>query len=231
MENIIFLDTETTEIENPTMIQLSFINNNWLIWSYFFKTDKIISIESMSIHHITPKILEKKWINLDEEIIGEINILLQNSWIVAHNADFDKRVLEYNGIFTKNEQWIDTYPIAYEVYQEPWIKHNLQYLRYYLWLEFEEEINPHDALSDVIVLKKVFEKMREKFGTIEEMKEMSDHGIILRECNFNKHKGRTWKEVAEIDLPYLNWLLWEEMKKKECDRNNPLVNTINFYLK
>lgn len=244
---IIFLDTETTSIEDPGLIQLSFIkrcpNEVSITFNHYFKTDKKISLEAMSVCHITPKILEEQWLELNDAQKEIIETMLQNSYIVAHNAKFDKRVLDLNGIKTEDHQWIDTYPIAYELYPEA-SQHKLQYLRYYLWLEFKEEINPHDSMSDVIVLEAVFQDMKDKIESqpsidgahdsesiMKELKEITDRGIILRTFTFGKYAGRKVSDIAREDRGYLNWLYESEMKKWESERNTTLYNTLQHYLK
>lgn len=236
MKKIIFLDTETTSLEAPHLIQLSFISidietRKRSIYSKYFNTSETISFESMSIHHITPKILEKVGVELHEKALEEITDLLKDSWIVAHNANFDRRVLDFNGIITDVTQWIDTYPVAYEIFQEEGVKHNLQYLRYSLWLEFEEEINPHDALSDVIVLEKVYDEMKRIWGLTEEwMKHISDRGIILRSFSFWKYKDMKISDIASQDRGYLEWLYNSESQKPEGQQNENMINTLKHYL-
>lgn len=170
-QDIVFLDTETTGTVDPGLIQLSFIRVTMTdemitppkpqIFNKYYRTDKKISLEAMSVCHITPKILQEKGIDLDDPERRNIEQMLQDCYLVAHNAKFDCMVLDNNGIKTNPDAWIDTYPVAYELYQEA-TQHKLQYLRYYLGLDFAEEINPHDAMSDVLVLEQVFYKMYDK---------------------------------------------------------------------
>lgn len=167
---LIYLDTETTELENPAIIQFACmalkINSdedmkNYMAWVFkqdndFIKTKNEISLGALSTHHITKEYLENNWKNIDDLRQG-YEELMKDSVCVAHNAPFDKRVLDFNSIKNTNF-WLDTKKIAYYLLPES-EKYNLQYLRYYAKLEFEHEINPHDAYSDVLVLRALFEHL------------------------------------------------------------------------
>lgn len=239
MKPLIFLDTETNDLNEKVMIQFAWIKKSWWIpnevTEFFIQTDKKISLEAMAVHHITPKILEQKWQNL-EDVKDKINEFLKDSILVAHNADFDKEVLIKNGFDVENFDWIDTYTVAYNLLTDKNMKHNLQYLRYYFDCEFETEINPHDALSDVIVLEKVFYKLQKvienddlPWDSIDIMIWMTKQWIILREFSFWKYAWKTFEEVAKIDRWYLEWLLNSENQKEQ--KNKHMINTLQFYLK
>ena len=76
------------------------------------------------------------------------------------------------------------------------MKYNLQFLRYFLELNFSEEINPHDAMSDVIVLKEVFISLLYIFKSKEELEhdetlqyfeQLSNSPMLLRKMFFGKY--------------------------------------------
>ncbi len=93
-------------------------------------------------------------------------------------------------------------------------QHKLQYLRYYLGIEFAEKPQTHDALGDVLVLEKVFYKMYEDLKAQNPernddalkslMIEISSHPSVLYTCKFGKHKGVLWSEVPR---DYLDWVV------------------------
>lgn len=235
MKPLIFLDTETTDLDKKIMIQFAWIKTAPGIFKqtkeFFIKTDHEIWLEAMAIHHITPKILNEKWSNL-EDVKDEINEFLKDSILIAHNADFDKEVLIKNWFDVENFDWIDTYTVAYNLLTGSNMKHNLQYLRYYFDCEFEHEINPHDALSDVIVLEKVFWKLFHLVPDQETSNWMikeTKKWIILREFTFGKYAWKTFEEVVKYDRWYLEWLLNSESQKEQ--KNKHMINTLNFYLK
>lgn len=244
-EKIIILDTETTDAdEKPWMIQLWYIVcdikfNEIKRENLFFHTDKLITFEAMAIHHITEAILQDK-ITEDRRSDKEKKELIlsdfENAYLVAHNSPFDKNVLDCNWIETHNDQWIDTYNIAYSIYTDDDFKHNLQYLRYALGCEFDEEINPHDALSDVIVLKEVFKTIYFDFiesldwvNPLEKMVNMTQDWIILRKWMLWKYKWLTFAETFKRDPKYFLWFY--NTKKENWQTKDALFNTIKYYLK
>lgn len=90
----------------------------------------------------------------------------------------------------------------------------MQYLRYYFDLEFDEVIDPHAALSDVIVLEGVYKKLLEiaKERYPERSEEEIINGfikvearpVLLKDVTFGKYKGKKWSEVP---LDYLQWIV------------------------
>jgi exodeoxyribonuclease X len=119
---------------------------------------------------------------------------------------------------------ICTLKLARYIYPE-FEAHNLQYLRYRLGLEFAEEINPHDALSDVIVLEKLFlhlsKKLAEKMAIeinndpaklnddttlIQKMTDITQAPSLLHKCIFGKYAGTLWREVPR---EYLEWIVFK----------------------
>lgn len=99
---------------------------------------------------------------------------------------------------------------------------SLQYLRYYFNLQFNEEIKPHDAQSDILVLKALFVHLAEEVmnknditwdDAIQAMIRVSTYEYFLN----GKHRGKTMYEVAKTDKSYFEWLLKEEKKKDTPD--------------
>jgi DNA polymerase III epsilon subunit-like protein len=106
----------------------------------------------MAIHHITDEMIEDLPIFEKDENYNNLINILKNDIFVAHNTNFDYREV-LNGIYNiEIENRICTLKLARRLLPKlP--KHSLQYLRYYFKLDFGEKIDPHAALSDVIVLK------------------------------------------------------------------------------
>ncbi len=248
-DKIIFLDTETTWIEEPWLIQLWYIIcdlnfNEIKRENLFFKTDKKIEFGAMAIHHITEEILEyqiEKHPWTEEEKRRLVIQDFENAYLIAHNSPFDKNVLDINNLATpESSEWIDTYNIAYGVFTDKEMKHSLQYLRYYLGCTFSETIDAHDALSDVIVLKAVFMKLRwaifEQNGSeidtaeiLDTMIEDTKRWIILRTWAFWKYKWRTFAETFKMDRWYFTWMY--NAKIEDRNTNDAIFNTLKFYLK
>jgi len=205
----IYLDTETTGTdEDDKLCQIAFKTEAGLIVNELFNPEKPISIEAMSIHHISNEMVKDKppfknsdaWKKLQELIADENNI------IVAHNAKFDVGMLRKEDIHP--QKTICTYKLARFLDTEGKIpEYNLQYLRYYLNLNIEA--SPHDALGDILVLEALFirihAKIKEIFGAeaVDKMIELTNNPILLPRMPFGKHKGVKFEKVP---VDYLQWL-------------------------
>lgn len=228
----IFLDTETHAKENPILIQLAYIRTKpdgmdatkWLedeVCNQLFSTwGPKIDFWAMAVHHITEKQIEgletfnQSYLkDVSQKFFDEHGYIL-----IAHNAPFDVGVLKNHGV--EVPLYICTLKLARYIYPE-FEAHNLQYLRYRLGLEFDREINPHDAMSDVYVLEKLFyhlryrlieelEKYQQSDGTDEQltkkMIEITRAPSLLYRCVFWKHAGKLWSEVPR---DYLEWIAYK----------------------
>ncbi|MFH0820589.1 MAG: hypothetical protein V1908_02335, partial [Candidatus Peregrinibacteria bacterium] len=47
---------------------------------------------------------------------------------------------------------------------------------------------------------------------------------------FGKYRGKTFEEIAQNDMGYLNWLFNSETSKPATEQNENLVYTLKFYL-
>jgi len=163
----IYLDTETTGTgPDDRLCQIAFKPENGPAVCELFNPGKPVSINAMSIHHITEKMVADKQSFQESDEHAELKKLVSdiNNVIVAHNAKFDMKMLQMEGIYTPRV--ICTLKLAQYLDKKGVIpKYNLQYLRYYLGLEIEA--TAHDALGDVLVLEGLFSRLNTKFlGTI-----------------------------------------------------------------
>lgn len=210
-----FLDTETSGFSKNHLIELAYIKDNWERFEkrYWLKEGESIELEAMSIHHITEKMIEGKSIFEEDESYESLAQIMQNEVMVCHNMNYDYNEV-LSGVYNmKCPGRICTLKIAKRLLPDlP--KYNLQYLRYYFGLEFNEVIDPHAAISDVIVLEAVYNEL---FKIAKERQpQMSDEEIIdafvklesmpvlLKTISFWKHK---WTEFKEVPRDYLEWLL------------------------
>jgi len=237
MKKIIFFDTETTgNTEKDYLCQIAYkINDESFVG--FYKPPIKIPPEASAVHHITNKMLEKEISFKESPDQEKIKELFENkdSIVVAHNAQFDLMIIRKEDIEPKN--FICTLRLARYLDPEGKIeKYNLQYLRYLL--ELEVEATAHDALGDVLVLEKLFERLKKKM--IDENKEMNDdeifgkmieissHPSLLRSISFGKHLGKTVEEVAKTDRGYLEWLLKQKLESDQIDED--WIYTLKHYL-
>ncbi|MBI2436793.1 MAG: 3'-5' exonuclease [Candidatus Magasanikbacteria bacterium] len=234
--NILFLDTETTDI-GPTarLIQLAYKNPaTGETINEYFKPPVPISFGSMAVHHVTNEMVADKPVFEGSEQRSVINELLSTHMLVAHNAPFDMGILKNEGVETKN--FIDTLRVARHLIENA-EQHKLQYLRYFLGLKVEG--SAHDALGDILVLEQLFAYLKNLiaknsgFETDEEILErmilLTKTPILLKTFTFGKYKDMTFEEVARKDTGYLKWLLNSESQKKEFEQNEELVYTLRHY--
>lgn len=192
----IFLDTETTGTgPDDRLCQIVFKPEGSPAICELFNPGKPISIDAMSINHITNKMVQDKPPFKGCEAYGQLSKLISNEHniIVAHNAKFDVEMLNREGIFPP--KLICTIKLARFLDNTGVIpKYNLQYLRYYLSLEIDA--TAHDALGDILVLEGVFNRIYNKFqkndeldDPIKEMLRISSNPVLIPRMPFGKHKG------------------------------------------
>ena len=234
-DNIIFLDTETTGIDPliDRLVQVAYKHKGEMI-SEYFKPPVPISVKSMSISHITNKDVESKEEFSTSQIKNDLEELLKENILVAHNAGFDIDMLYKEGVHVS--KFIDTLKIVRYIDIENEIpEYGLQYLRYFL--DFNIEAEAHDALGDVIVLEKLFEYLLKRMITlfgdrnkaIEQMIEISNKPLLLRLFNYGKHKGKKIEEVLSYDRNYLEWMLDQKLNNENFDED--WIFTLKHHLK
>jgi exodeoxyribonuclease X len=166
LDMFIYLDTETTgsEIEDR-LCQVAFKTSEGIIVDELFNPGMKISIESMSVHHITNEMVADKSPFKISPVYKKLQMMLSrdDTVMVAHNAKFDVAMLEREGLHT--QKVICTYKLARYLDKEGIIpEYNLQYLRYYMKLNIEA--TPHTALGDVLVMENIFQKFYTKFSKL-----------------------------------------------------------------
>ncbi len=162
MKKIIFFDTETTgnEPKKDFVCQLAYKTTD-MTFNELFNPSIPIPPEASAITHITNKMVAGKPSFKKSTNYDDIKLLFEdhNSVVVAHNAKFDLAIINKEDIFPAN--YICTLRVARYLDKENIIpQYKLQYLRYYLDIEIEAEA--HDALGDVLVLEKLFERLLAK---------------------------------------------------------------------
>jgi DNA polymerase III epsilon subunit-like protein len=232
---LIFLDTETTGLdkEKDEIIQLAYkVNKTKNVVNELFNPNMEIPIDAMVVSHITDEMVANKKTFVNEIHKNTLTLLLDTNILIAHNAKFDIGFLEKYGVIVK--WFIDTQKVARSIIDS--YKYNLQYLRYFLKLNKLEKkkINPHDALSDIIVLENLFwylfdiikgDSIKDKLAN---MINISKNPVLIKKISFGKYKGETIEQISKKDRQYLEWLLKQQQEGK--DKNDDLIHTINYYL-
>jgi DNA polymerase III epsilon subunit-like protein len=251
MKKIIFLDTETTgnEPKKDFLCQLAY-KTEGETFCELYKPSIPIPPEASAITHITNKMVADKKAFKESPEYKKIKTLLESSEsiMVAHNNKFDFAILNNEDIFPANT--ICTLRVARALDKDNVIpQYKLQYLRYYL--DIDIEASAHDALGDVLVLEKLFERLYKKVleeikkdplaltGTppsqegeemqvLEKMIDISSRPSLMNMFNFGKYNGKTVQEVAKIDRGYLDWMLTQ--KEQNAENEEDWIYTLKYYL-
>lgn len=232
----LFLDTETTDSdEKARLIQLAFKEaGTEEIVNELFKPPVPISIDAMSVHHITNEMVAEKPAFEVSETRKRLIALLQERILVAHSAPFDIRILANEGVQTP--AFINTLRVARHVVDSP--KHSLQYLRYFLQLNTKGQA--HDAAGDVMVLESLFNHLvtvvRDRFQltlqqeVTEKMFELTQTPILLKTLSFGPHKGVPLEALVFTNKDYLRSLLVSEKQRPPHEQNEDLLHTLGYYV-
>jgi DNA polymerase III epsilon subunit-like protein len=230
-KQLIFLDTETTGNMPPDRLcQIAYKIGDTMV-NELYKPPVPITIESMAVHHITEKMVANKPVFVGSTEFEQLKKLFETDIIfVAHNAKFDILMLEKEGL--KPKKVIDTYRVARHLDPEGKIpSYRLQYLRYLLGIEIEAAA--HDAMGDVLVLQKLFERLLKKIMEqeecnesvgIEKMIDISSRPVLFKFFNFGKYKNSSVEDVAKNDPGYLRWML--EQKKQTPEEEEDWIYTL-----
>lgn len=110
------------------------------------------------VHDITEADVEHLPLFQDHPKYPLLRELIAQSIVVAHHAPYDIEVLNREGLFP--DQVIDSKALAQRLYPELEM-HKQQYLRYALNADVPGA-RAHTAGGDVMVLRRVFEKLMER---------------------------------------------------------------------
>ena len=242
MSNIIFFDTETTGNEPKDFLcQIAYkvLGANGESGEEFtalYKPEFKIPPDASAVHHISNKMVEDKPAFKETEDHKKIKDMFEHpdTVVVAHNAPFDLMIIKKEDIIPN--KFIDTLRVARHLDKDEKIEsYRLQFLRYYL--DIDIEATAHDALGDVLVLEKLFERLKNKIkeelqmsdeDAIAEMIDISSRPSIIRTLNFGKYKGKKVEEVLTIDRGWLEWLLREKEKSDQLDED--WIYTLHHFL-
>lgn len=156
---------------------------------------------AMAIHHIT-----------DEDCANGIAIDRALAMatdgcdlLIAHNVAFEKFFIN------TDLPWVCTYKTGMRLYGDA-PEHSNQFFRYALCpdLPIEHAMPPHRAGPDAYVTAHIFQEFS-KHISVDQMIDLSLLPVLQYRCRFGeKHNGKTWEEIAEIDPGFLQWILRAE---------------------
>lgn len=181
------------------------------------------------------------------QLLPAVPIAESSNVFVAHNAPFDRGMLEAAG-FPAGARWLDTYRLAMHVWPDaPSYKNEV--LRY--WLGHDRltfgishdrmgqqrrdgaHSAAHDAGVTALVLREAFKKLDgiaavcvDKSVDVDQLIAWADSPVVLKGVmGFGKHHDKTWEEVAQRDLGYLEWIV----RGNEADWDRDKYHTARYY--
>ena len=246
MKKLIFFDTETTGRDaDDRLCQLAYKTGEESFCE-LYNPGKKIPPDASAVHHISNKMVASKPAFTESKEYKRIKKLFEdkNNILIAHNAIFDVEMLKKEDINIPN--FICTLRVARHLDKEGKIeKYNLQYLRYFL--DIEVEAAAHDAMGDVVVMEKLFERLKDRMmapteigvptevgkelteeEVLEKMMDISSRPSLMRSFNFGKHVGKKLEEVLASDRGYLEWLLVQKTSSGQNEED--WIYTLKYHL-
>lgn len=180
-------------------------------WSSLVKPTCMLSYEAMAIHHILPDELQHFW-TMPELLAmrGLPELLSEGVVLVAHNAEFDLKMLSQSGVKRLPTEIICTWRCSAHVWPEA-PNHKNQVLRYWLGIKVPDlgTLPPHRAMPDALVTSRILMRLlRER--SVEELVTLTKEPLLLRTVRFGKHRGEAWKSVP---TDYLRWVLGKDFDR------------------
>ncbi len=234
---IIILDTETTgTLEEDRICQLSYLVVNEQgdieeVYDDLCLPPLPLKVESMAVHHIVPEDLEGKPSCIDTKAYQHLlELNTPDNLMIIQNAVFDIDMLAKEG-FEFNMKLIDTFRVMRAKYPLDGGL-GLQHKRYQWKLYQKEqeiidklgvEVKAHDALGDVIVLKNLYDYIRNDFEN-EMMIELCKKPILLEYMPFGKHKEKRIEDLALSERNNLEYMM------RTFDLDIDMKYTLDYYL-
>ena len=208
-ETFVCLDWETTGLE-PAADRIIEVAATKFTFSKVLETfetlidpETPISQVSMSIHHITPEMVQGK--PKIEEILPKLFAMINSHIIIGHGIQMDIAFLKESAkrlnIPSSLDSLIliDTLRLARLYGESP--TNSLEKLRQHFNIDDE---GAHRAMSDVTVNIAVFKYLTTSFKTTEQLLERLKKPILMKTMPLGKHKGRPFNEIP---LEYLKWAI------------------------
>jgi len=246
MSKLIIFDTETTgKEEEDKIIQVGAIvvdlkDSQYLkVYNELCSSDIPIKLEAMAINGIRQEQIAGKKPFKETDFIKELNQLnREENYLIAHNLDFDLKMLEKEG-FENKLKLLDTlqcakhlFDIGDEINNYKVANYKLQTFRYMMFTQNDEnveakkygvEIKAHDAIGDVVILKlflrELYKKVIQKYGTknpieiMDKMVELTKTPIPVEKIIFpvGEYRG---KKIIDIEKENPGLLTWYTTKYK-----------------
>ncbi len=249
LDQIMVVDTETTgtNVKVAEVIEVAggiFANGNWTTISTLIKPSNPIPPEASAINFISNKMVANCLTFDDEiELVNEIlRLELDNiKCLVAHNSNFDRMMLveAYRRAqkldllmpFDEERKWICTWRLAKVVLGIDYksIQYGMQYLRYLLDLDVDNELSAHRADADVMTCGRLIEKLLEIAIENEQIDPTKDIlpqivGLCWDPMPINKWTIGKKYIGCELDSIPNSYYMWALENIDELDDENPRFN-------
>lgn len=185
------LDLATMRFHNPT--------------AFYVNPGHPIPPHVRAIHHISNQDVAAA-MPPDQAVALLMKGLGPDDVLCAHNAAFEQTFIDAG-----DRRWLCTWKISLRAWPEM-ISHSNQSLRYELDLDSDPDfvpeatMPPHRALPDAIVTGFILRKQL-ALRPLARLVEISSEPGFLYWIGGQKHKGKTFKEVAAVDPSYLTWIV------------------------
>jgi DNA polymerase III epsilon subunit-like protein len=230
---VIFLDTETTGLENKDRICALGIIEGESTHFELINPGKKIPPAASAIHQITNEMVSDAPSFSQSVSVEKLKIFnLPETILVSHNAPFELAMLQKEGVVWEGGV-IDTLKCSKSL-MDDLEGYSLQFLRYELRLYREERgvfqehgvaLIPHHPLSDALHTKMVLEYLLD-LADIERLIEISKSHVLLSRLPFGKYAKKRIEEIALKDPGYLKWMVESLM-----DMDEDLRYSIEHYLR
>lgn len=235
------IDTETTGVDpaKDAVVELAVVpvfrpggvrhdsQPEWEMGAHFTSLvdpGRPIPPEASAVHHLR-----------DQDVAGlpSLAAAWDQEWsppdfYAAHNAKFDREMLEAGLSIKFETPWICTWRCALHLYPDA-PSHSNQCLRYYLSLdeqvrdlleEYQCDWAPHRALYDAVTTANILVHMLNG-RTPQQLVDLTTAPVLLTKVRFGKHQGQPW---ASVPRDYLQWIL------RQGDFDPDVQHTARHYL-
>jgi DNA polymerase III epsilon subunit-like protein len=230
LKSITVLDTETTNLipEDAEIVEIAAAKYNgktWDINDMLLGSKNPIPPEASAKNHISNRMIAGLP-TFEDKHIDILNMILTDSYLVAHNSNYDQTVLSvsYNrcqaqsvaDFMKSNDNWICTHRLAKKLLDFDFadMQYNLSFLRYKLDLPVPDDYGSHRANVDTFSCALLFEFLVDYALETNAIKLNDDIGKQLHtlcwspfqisKWPWGKHKG---KLLSEIETDYFQWAI------------------------
>lgn len=205
MSAVVF-DTEVNSLESMEVIELAFCEvcllDGFLGFSLItkkrFKPTNSFEAGAVAVHRILPE-------DVESSPPSSSASLPAGEYVVAHNVDFDVRVMK----ISEEKKQICTLALCRRIWPQ-FKSHSLTAMFLELKGMNRENVaaikDAHSAYNDVVFLNAILESIviETRVKSFEELYQLSEQARIPEVMMFGKHKGT---KISELDFGYIEWFL------------------------